>query len=168
MSHRQLGPKKLHQILLRANQQQIHQQTEQRARAFRERAQQAQNALELTAGEELQVQKLEARDREVRAHEQAHIAASGGYARGGPRYTYQTGPDGRRYAVGGEVSIDTSEARTPQETIAKMRIVQRAALAPAEPSAADRAIAQAASVTINQAQFETKSAKRKLKRCETN
>src|SRR5712692_3393491 len=47
-------------------------------------------------------------DRHVRSHEQAHLAAAGQYARGGPSYQYQTGPDGKQYAIGGEVSIDTS------------------------------------------------------------
>ena len=44
-------------------------------------------------------------DREERQHEQAHLSAAGGHARGGPSYQYETGPDGKRYAVGGEVSI---------------------------------------------------------------
>ena len=91
------------------------------------------------------VDELKARDREVRAHEQAHVAAAGSYARGGPAYTYQRGPDGQNYAVGGEVSIDTSAIEgDPEATIRKAQVVRAAALAPADPSAQDRAVAAAA------------------------
>ncbi|HJV21958.1 MAG TPA: putative metalloprotease CJM1_0395 family protein [Holophagaceae bacterium] len=91
------------------------------------------------------LQKLQARDREVRAHEQAHLSAAGDIARGGPTYTYQRGPDGRMYAVGGEVSLDTSPVPDdPRATLAKARQIQASALAPADPSPQDRAIAAAA------------------------
>lgn len=66
------------------------------------------------------------RDREVRAHEQAHMAAAGAYSRGGP--------DNRQYAVGGEVQIDTSAVSgDPEATIRKAQTVRRAANAPATP-----------------------------------
>ena len=82
----------------------------------------------------------------MRAHEQAHVAAAGPYARGGPKYEYERGPDSRRYAVGGEVSIDTSPvSRDPEATIQKAQVVKRAALAPAEPSGQDRQVAAEAS-----------------------
>ncbi|MCG8653471.1 MAG: hypothetical protein MI861_26770 [Pirellulales bacterium] len=100
---------------------------------------------ELTPEEQEVVQELAARDREVRAHEQAHLAAAGPYARGGPSYSFQTGPDGRNYAIGGEVQIDTSPVEgDPEATIRKAQIVRAAALAPAEPSSQDRAVAAAA------------------------
>lgn len=86
---------------------------------------------------------LQARDREVRAHESAHKAVGGTLA-GGVSYSYQTGPDGRRYAVGGEVSIDMGGAGDPRTTVERMRQVVAAALAPAQPSAQDRAVAAAA------------------------
>lgn len=93
------------------------------------------------------VQKLKEEDHRVRSHEAAHQAAAGGLARGGS-FTYETGPDGQRYAVGGEVSIDTSPVDgKPQATMMKMQQVQRAALAPADPSPQDRRVAaQAAAV----------------------
>lgn len=92
-----------------------------------------------------QVRALAARDREVRAHESAHMAAAGGLARGGISLETERGPDGRQYAVGGEVRIDTSAvAGDPQATIAKARQIRRAALAPAEPSSADRSVASQA------------------------
>ena len=87
------------------------------------------------------LQELKARDQEVRAHERAHFAAGGRYVKGGPSYQYQQGPDGKRYAVGGEVSIDVSPEGDPQETLKKMDVVIKAALAPARPSSQDRAVA---------------------------
>jgi len=96
----------------------------------------------LTEAELRQLQELRARDREVRAHEQAHVAAAGSLARGGPSFQFQRGPDGRSYAVGGEVQIDTSAVSgNPQGTAAKAQQIQRAATAPAQPSAQDRAVA---------------------------
>ncbi|MEM6391962.1 MAG: putative metalloprotease CJM1_0395 family protein [Planctomycetota bacterium] len=108
----------------------------------------------LTEAEQQQVRELQARDREVKAHEQAHKNAAGQYATSGPTYTYQTGPDGKRYAVGGSVGIDVSPEDTPEETLRKMEVVRRAALAPAEPSAQDRRVAAQATRTANQARQE--------------
>lgn len=101
---------------------------------------------QLTTDEEQQVEKLKSIDRKVRAHEAAHEAAAGGLARSGASFTYATGPDGQRYAVGGEVQIDTSAvAGDPKATILKMQRVKQAALAPADPSAQDRSVAAEAS-----------------------
>lgn len=97
------------------------------------------------------VRELKQRDQEVRAHEQAH-AAVGGQLAGGATYTYQQGPDGVRYAVGGEVQIDMSKVpNDPQATLDKMQLVQRAALAPAEPSSQDRQVAAQAGQVAAQA-----------------
>ena len=88
---------------------------------------------------------LQSRDREVRAHEAAHQAAGGG-AVGGASYSYQQGPDGKQYAIGGEVPVDLSSGGgSPEATIAKMARVRAAATAPAEPSGQDFAVAAAAS-----------------------
>lgn len=97
----------------------------------------------LTKEQESQVRELKKRDAEVKAHEQAHAAVGGSYA-SAPTYTYTKGPDGKKYAIGGEVQIDTSPERTPDATIRKMDIVVAAALAPADPSAQDRAVARQA------------------------
>ena len=87
---------------------------------------------EMLRQEQAQIQQLKRRDTEVRNHEQAHAAVGGQYA-GAPTYTYQQGPDGNRYAVGGEVSIDVSPVSgDPEATIQKMQTVRAAALAPAE------------------------------------
>lgn len=123
-----------------------------------EEAKEAREADGLTPEEEEQVKELSDRDREVRAHEQAHLAAAGPHARGGPTYTFQTGPDGRNYAIGGEVQIDTSPVDgDPEATIQKAQIVRAAALAPAEPSAQDRRVAAAATKMEQAAAAELKA-----------
>lgn len=109
---------------------------------------------ELSLEQHLQVMNLKVRDREVRAHEQAHLATAGQYAAGGASFTFQVGPDGNRYAIGGEVPVDISSGTTPEETIRKMDRIRAAALAPAEPSAADRQIAAQASMKAAQARQE--------------
>lgn len=104
--------------------------------------------------EQVEIRELSTRDREVRAHEQAHMAVGGQYA-GGVSYDYTRGPDGRLYATGGSVSIDISPvASDPAATVDKMQQVQRAALAPAEPSGQDRAVAAQAAQLIAQARAE--------------
>lgn len=115
--------------------------TAARAALVRANAVEGRSADGLTPAEQDLVRKLSARDAEVRRHEEAHARVGGQYA-GQPSYTYQSGPDGKRYAIGGEVPIDVAPVPDdPQATIVKMDIVKRAALAPAEPSAADRRIA---------------------------
>jgi SprA-related family len=101
-----------------------------------------------------ELQTLKRRDAEVRSHEQAHLAAAGQYARGGASFAFERGPDGASYAVGGQVGIDLSKERTPEDTVKKMQTVRRAALAPLSPSAADRSIAARAAVMESQARQE--------------
>jgi hypothetical protein len=109
---------------------------------------------ELTQDELKLVTELQKRDKEVRTHEQAHLAAAGQYAAGGASFSYTAGPNGKRYANSGSVPIDLGEEKTPEETIQKMRTVKRAALAPANPSGADRRIAAQASSKEVQAMKE--------------
>jgi len=102
------------------------------------------------------VNELRQTDRSVRAHEAAHIAAGRQYVTGGASFQFNAGPDGKQYAVAGEVDIDTSAVPgDPKATIAKMEVVQRAALAPSEPSAQDRSVAAAAARKASQARLET-------------
>lgn len=108
----------------------------------------------LTPEELEQLTELKARDQEVRAHEAAHQAVGGQHA-GAVSFTYERGPDGVNYAVGGEVSVDVSPVSgDPAATIDKMRVVRAAALAPAEPSAQDRAVAAQAMKILLEAQSE--------------
>lgn len=118
----------------------------------------AQPKLQLTPEQLAQIDKLKQRDTEVRQHELAHLSAAGGLATSGPSYTYQRGPNGVNYAVGGEVNIDTSPGATPEETIARARTIQAAALAPAEPSGQDRAVAARAQQLEQQARAELEQA----------
>jgi hypothetical protein len=97
----------------------------------------------LSPDQEEEIRRLAARDVAVRAHEAAHQAAAGA-AGGGASFSYVTGPDGKQYAVGGEVPVQLAAGRTPEETIRNAQRVRAAALAPADPSAQDRAVASEA------------------------
>ncbi|MCW8876170.1 MAG: putative metalloprotease CJM1_0395 family protein [Kangiellaceae bacterium] len=103
--------------------------------------------------EKQEIEGLRSRDREVRAHEAAHAAVGGAFA-GSPQLTFKTGPDGQRYAVAGEVAIDISKAATPEATLTKMGQIQRAALAPADPSTQDRIVAAKAGRLADEAKVE--------------
>lgn len=104
--------------------------------------------------EEQQIQELRLRDQEVRAHEQAHASVGGPYT-GAPSYTFEVGPDGKKYAVEGEVSVDLSPIKgDPRATITKMQKVYNAALAPADPSIQDTRVANKAAQMIAQAQSD--------------
>lgn len=105
------------------------------------------------AADQRKIEDLKARDQEVRTHEQAHAARGGEYA-GAPSYEYETGPDGKRYATSGEVSIDISKEDTPEETLLKMQQVKAAALAPAEPSPQDLRVASEANQRAAEARSE--------------
>ncbi len=100
------------------------------------------------------VRQLQQVDQAVKAHELAHLSAAGGYARGGASFSYQRGPDGQNYAVGGEVQIDTGKERTPEATILKMQIIRQAALAPSDPSPQDQRVAAHATLQIAEASKE--------------
>lgn len=83
-------------------------------------------------------------DQEVQMHEAAHQAAAGELFRG-KSFTYKVGPDGQRYAVAGDVQIDTSPIPgNPKATVEKMEKIRRAALAPGDPSSQDMKVASEA------------------------
>ncbi len=63
-------------------------------------ASRSKDTVQLSDEAQAAISKLSARDRVVRAHEAAHQAVGGQYA-GAATYTYQTGPDGKQYAIGG-------------------------------------------------------------------
>lgn len=109
---------------------------------------------QLTEEEQALVDELKKTDKEVRAHEQAHKNAGGQYA-GSASFSYQSGPDGKRYAVGGEVPIDIAPVEgDPRATIAKMTVIIAAALAPSQPSGQDRSVAAQAGALKAEAQAE--------------
>lgn len=104
--------------------------------------------------EEQEIKNLQQRDQEVKAHEGAH-ASVGGTTTGAPSYSYEIGPDGKKYAVSGEVSVDLSKVPgNPSATITKMQKVHAAALAPINPSAQDARVAALATKEILEAQTE--------------
>lgn len=126
-------------------------QSEQQAQIQRQLSQVEAELLRVTLTE---IRELASRDREVRAHEQAHKAVGGQYA-GAVSYSYERGPNGRLYAVGGSVAIDTAPVPgDPAATLQKLQQVQRAALAPAQPSSQDLAVAAQAAQAIAQARSE--------------
>ncbi len=101
-----------------------------------------------------EIRQLQNRDKEVRSHERAHDTAGGAYT-GAPSYNFEIGPDGKKYAVSGSVSVDLSPIEgNPTATIAKMQKVRSAALAPANPSIQDTKVAASAQAIISQAQAQ--------------
>lgn len=106
---------------------------------------------ELTPEEEQVIAKLKDRDREVKAHEQAHIAAATGINVSAPSYDYQVGPDGKQYAIGGEVSISFTQSSDPESNIANAEAMKASALAPAAPSGQDLSVARSADEIIAKA-----------------
>jgi hypothetical protein len=97
----------------------------------------------LSPDEERLIRDLQARDNEVKTHESAHQSAGGGMV-GAASYTYQQGPDGKMYAIGGEVSISTGKASSPQEAIANAKQIVAASTAAGDPSPQDAAVASSA------------------------
>lgn len=109
---------------------------------------------EKTAAIEAAVAQLRSTDSKVRSHEAAHIAAGNGVVTGGADFSYTKGPDGKMYATGGEVPIDTSEGKTPQETVQKARQIAAAAMAPSDPSPQDYKVAATAAIMEMRAHLE--------------
>lgn len=117
----------------------------------KKRSEKLKSTNELSLDEKILVQELQSRDVEVRAHEAAHQGAGGGMT-GGASFSYQKGPDGRMYAIGGEVSISIPSGSTPQETIRNAQQAIAAAMAPSDPSGQDFAVASSAMVMLIKAQ----------------
>ena len=101
------------------------------------------------------IAQLKSTEEKVKAHEAAH--KSGGAATGPISYSYTRGPDGKNYITGGEVPITISSGNTPQETVSRMQQVIQAALAPADPSPQDRAVAAQAAAIQQAARLEQTS-----------
>jgi len=115
----------------------------------------------LSSEEQNAVRDLQKVDRQVKSHEQSHASVGGSLITSGPSYNYVTGPDGVKYAVGGEVKIDSSPIPgNPEATISKMQQVIRAALAPSDPSSQDRAVASQARAAESSARAELSNQKK--------
>ncbi len=94
---------------------------------------------DLTPEQQQKVKELKKQEDKVMQRVNARLAAGGDICER-PTYQYKLGPDGVRYKVAGEVKIDISPCKTPEETIAKMQRVKKAAMSSPEPSPDDRAI----------------------------
>jgi hypothetical protein len=98
-------------------------------------------------------------EKDVLAHEAAHAVSAGGM--GWPVvYRYATGPDGRRYIVGGHVMISVPKGRTPEEQLRILSRVIGAALANPDPSPGDKAVARWAARAELEALRELQAARR--------
>ena len=78
-------------------------------------------------------------DANIQSHEQTH--ASIGRTTAPISYTYQEGPDGKMYAIGGHVKLDTSIPDDPKAALFKLDQIKRASLGPSDVSGADIGIA---------------------------
>lgn len=90
------------------------------------------------------LQKFKKSDADIRSHEQAH--ATIGQTTSPISYNYQQGPDGKMYAVGGQVRLDVSIPDDPKAAMHKLDQIQKASIAGAEPSGADMGIATSANL----------------------
>jgi len=87
------------------------------------------------------IQQQQARDRDLRPHEQARTATAGSSAASAPRYSYITGSDGRRYAIGG--TVENNEPRSePDADADEGQFAEAAALGSTQPWSADLAMAK--------------------------
>jgi hypothetical protein len=84
--------------------------------------------------------KFKSTDAKIRTHEQSHAMKSETTA---PiQYNYQMGPDGKMYAVGGSVRLDTSiPLNDPKAASFKLDKLKNSATAPDQMSGADSSIA---------------------------
>ena len=99
---------------------------------------------QLTPVEQQQLSELQDQDRAVRARERAHVSASDGLPISGPNYTYKRGPDGKLYAVAGDVQIFSPPSNSPEQSLVLAHKLEQSALAPAAPSSQDEYVANQA------------------------
>lgn len=97
---------------------------------------------------------LEKGEAKIERHVAAHNAVGSQYS-SAPTYSYGTADDGTRYIVSGDVSFDTSTvANNPEQTLSKAQLIQRAALAPSDPTPSDIAASQRAQQLANDTRLE--------------
>lgn len=118
------------------------------------------NQNDLDPAQFTRLRRLQARDQRVRAHEQAHNLAGGGQVAPAVRYHYQTGPDGRRYAVGGQAHTPAGGGgSTAEQALDQSASLRRAAVAPTRPSYQDR-------ITLNTAFVQEERLRNQMKQAE--
>lgn len=109
---------------------------------------------ELTPQEQQQLAELKQTDAQVKAHEHAHKSTAAGLTTSGPNYEYETGPDGKKYAVAGDVNVSYQKSSDPEVNLKNAQQLKAAALAPADPSSQDRKVAMQADREIAKARQE--------------
>lgn len=87
------------------------------------------------------VASMERKDRAVRAEEYAKAARLGQHGRGSPRFKFETGPNGHRYATEGQLAVNTREGSTPEVSIRKARAIKSASLTVGKVTTTDRKMA---------------------------
>jgi len=102
------------------------------------------------------LEKFKSKDIEVMSHEQVH--ATIGHTTAPISYTYQQGPDGKMYRVGGSVRLDTSIPDDPKAASFKLDMIKKAAIANPNPSGADIGIATKANINRLVLEQQTKEA----------
>lgn len=90
------------------------------------------------------LEKFKRLDSQTKAHEQQHASLAD--TKGAISYNYQMGPDGKLYATGGHVRLDTSLPQDKDAALAKLDRLSKSAGAPSELSSADASIARAANL----------------------
>lgn len=118
---------------------------------------------EMTLEQANELKRIQGKAEKVVSHEDAHAMVGGTLMLGGPTYQYELGPDGEVYESSGQSRIDMSPlVGNPQGTVFKMQHVKRAAMAPLNPSGADRVVASQADQIENQARKQLKNVAEKV------
>ena len=97
-----------------------------------------------------------------RRHENAHKAAAAGLTTSAPNYEYETGPDGKKYAVAGDVNVSYKHSDDPEVNLRNAQQLKASALAPADPSSQDRKVAAQADREIAQARQDILEEQRQM------
>ena len=104
--------------------------------------------------EQKEVEKIRRIDREVKRRELAHRAVAGNYVRGVVSFEYVTGPDGKKYAVEGHITIDAGPIlNNPEASIRKAQAIKRAKL--------DRSVSAEVAKMEREARMDLKTEQRK-------
>ncbi len=91
----------------------------------------------LSDNEQKAVNELKSRDKEVRLHEAEHMRNPELISVGGPKFTYAIGPDGKAYAIGGNVTLTTGKPKSPEDAMQKAMALKNSSMGVGEPSSKD-------------------------------